>query len=430
MKKSQVVQRGRKVIAPTLGWETELVAVRARGYQVTCDDGRTYVDFTAGTAVLNTGHRHPKVIRAAKAQMDRLVHSGGNYWFEPMVTCAEKLAEICPGDIGMFFFSNSGAEAVEGCIKMARYVTGRPAIIAMNGAFHGRTLACTALTTSAAKYRHRYAPFMPEVYRIPFPYPYRMTEDNDPEEATRICLDHLDGLFTRAVRPDQVAAILVEPMQGEGGYIPATRTFLKELRRITRRHGILLVFDEVQTGMGRTCRWWGSEHFDVVPDAMAIAKGVASGFPLSVVAASPRLMAKWTTGAHGTTFGGNPVSCAAAATIDVIREEDLLAKGMKKAEFAMKRLEEIRERHRTVGDVRGLGLMIGIELVKRNRAPDPEALSFVKAHWRKAGFLIHGCGTYGNGVRFIPPLNTPKNVIAESLGVLDDALTRYEKRKR
>lgn len=429
MSQSEIVKRGKKVISQTLGWETRLVAVSAQGIEVACDDGRTYIDFTSGTAVLNIGHRHPKVVEAIHKQVDLLIHTGGNFRYEPMVELGEKLAAICPGKIGMFFFSNSGAEAVDGCLKMARFVTGRQAIISFTGAFHGRTLGATSITTSASKYRNRYRPLLPEVYQTVFPNPYRLTTANDPEAATDRALGHLEKLFIHQVKPEEVAAVIIEPVQGEGGYIAPPSRFMVELRRITKENGIMLIFDEVQTGMGRTCKWFAAQHHDVVPDIMAIAKALASGLPISAVASTPELMAQWPTGAHGTTFGGNPVACAAAsATIDVIREEGLLAKGMDKAVHVRQRLAEIQQKHPTIGDVRGLGLMIGIELVKGDKEPDPEALGFVRDKWREAGFLVIGCGTFGNVVRFIPPLITPMDILDRSLDVLEQALTDYEKR--
>jgi 4-aminobutyrate aminotransferase len=430
MSESEWVRRGKKVIAPTLGWETELVALRAKGVEVACDDGRTYVDFTSGTGVLNIGHRHAHVVQAIKRQLEKVLHTGGNYWYESLVQLGEKLQAICPGNLGMFFFSNSGAEAVEGSLKLARYVTGRPAIVSFTGAFHGRTLGATSITGSNAKYRYRYKPLLPEVYAIPYPYTYRLTPDNDPEAATRIALDHLEQLFTHRVKPDEVAAVILEPVQGEGGYIPAPASFLREIRRITKEHDILLIFDEVQSGMARTCKWFACEHAGVVPDVMTIAKAIASGLPLSCVASTPAIMKNWTRGAHGTTFGGNPVAAAAAvATIEVIEKEDLLEIGMEKSRRVRERLAEIQKRHPTVGDVRGLGLMIGIELVGRDRKPDPEALQFVKAKWREEGFVVISCGTYGNVVRFIPPLVTPTRLLDRSLDILDDALAAYEKKR-
>ena len=428
MSDSPIVVRGRKVIAPTLGWDSNLVAVRAEGIEVVCDDGRTYVDFASGTAVLNIGHRHPKVVEAIHRQVDKLLHTGGNFRYEPVVELGERLAAICPGEIGMFFFSNSGAEAVEGCLKLARYVTGRPAIIAFAGAFHGRTLGAASVTSSAAKYRHHYKPLLPEVYHVPYPNPYRMS-DGDPARAAAICLDHLDELFTHFVKPDEIAAVLVEPLQGEGGYVVPPSAFLRELRRITDDAGILLIFDEVQTGIGRTCKWFAAEHHGVVPDAMAVAKSIASGLPLSAVASTPAIMERWTKGAHGTTFGGNPVACAAAcATIDVIRDEGLLEAGTEKSIHVRTRLDAIAARHPTIGEVRGLGLMIGIELVKDGRKPDPDALAHVLAAWREAGFVLIGCGTHGNVVRYIPPLIAPLDVVDRSLDIFDEALTAYERR--
>ena len=428
MPESKIVARGKKVIAPTLGWDTDLVAMSADGVNVLCDDGRTYIDFASGTAVLNIGHRPAKVVEAAKAQIDKLIHSGCVFWYEPIVRLAETLAEITPGDIGMFFFSNSGAEAVEGSVKLAKYVTRRPAVISFTGGFHGRTLGAVSFTSSNVKYRTRYRPLLPEVYSAPYPYCFRCPFGCKKETCDMACMAYIKYMFQHLVKPEDVACMLIEPVAGEGGYIVPPVDFIQRLRAICDENGIMLIFDEVQTGFGRTCKWFAADHFGVTPDVMAISKAIAAGFPLSAVASRPEIMNQWDRGAHGTTFGGNPVACAAAlASIETIREQKILDKGMELSVHVRKRLAQIKKKHKTVGDVRGLGLMIGVEMVKPDNAPDPDALSFVLGRLRSEGFIVIGCGTYSQVMRYIPPLNSPPELVDQSLDIVDKALAEYEK---
>lgn len=421
---SKLVNRARRVLTPALYWDTDLEVVRAEGVYVWGRDRKRYLDFTSGTATTNIGHCPPRVVAAAKKQLENLIHAGCVYYYESIVALGEELARIMPGDIDMFFFSNSGAEAVEGALKLARYVTGRHGIVAFEGAFHGRTLGCVSITSSNVKYRRHYAPLLPSVYLLPFPYVYRSAAGSA-DECVRECIGRLEELLARQLPPDELAAIVVEPVQGEGGYIVPPVEFLAKLREIATRTGAMLIFDEVQTGFGRTGRWFACEHFGVVPDIMAVAKGIASGFPLSAVGAPRAIMEKWAPGAHGTTFGGNPVACAAAlATIQTIEEEDLLRHAAEQGEYLMQRLVDMQNTYPIIGDVRGLGLMIGIEFVREGKKPNPEAVAKVRKICQRNGLLLIACGSYGNVIRFIPPLIVTRQQLDEGLAIFEEAVAR------
>jgi 4-aminobutyrate aminotransferase len=321
---------------------------------------------------------------------------------------------------------NSGAEAVEASVKMARKMTGRQGIIAFRGAFHGRTMGSVSYTTSKAKYREGYHPLLPSVFITPFPHPFRwgMSED----EATDLAIRELDLLFAHQVTPHEVAAFLVEPVQGEGGYYAAPQRFMNRLRQLADEHGILLIFDEIQTGFGRTTKWFATEHYGLDPDVLILGKAMANGLPLSAVSARSELLEGWTPGSHGTTFGGNPVACAAAAAnMDVLA--GLIPKTPALSEHAFARFRDMAKKHRTIGDVRGLGLMIGIELVKPGgNVPDPAAFPFLAEFAREHRLLILDCGPDANVIRFIPPLCVSMEELDQGIDVLDAALTAYEKR--
>jgi 4-aminobutyrate aminotransferase len=424
---SSIVERGKQVLTTALGWDTEIVAVKASGAVVTDEKGREYLDFACGTAVTNIGHNHPAVMQAAREQMDRLIHTGGVFYYESVVKLGEELGKVCPGGIDTFFFSNAGAEAVEGAVKLARYVTERPGIVCFTGAFHGRTLGCVSLTTSTAKYRTHYRPLLPEIYRIPFPNPYRNPWQRSSETVVQDAIAHVEKMFREEIHPSEIAAFLIEPVQGEGGYIPAPREFLLYLRETCTRHGIQLIFDEVQSGFGRTANWFAAQAFGVDPDIMAMAKGIAGGFPLSAVAARRETMRKWSPGAHGTTFGGNPVSCAAAvATIEAIRRERLLEHAREMAALAFSELKKMAREHARIGDVRGVGLMIGIELVKdpMTKEPDTDAVDQVRRICQEQGLVLINCGTYGNVIRFIPPMVVTESQLRQGLKTLEGAFAQ------
>jgi 4-aminobutyrate aminotransferase len=339
------------------------------------------------------------------------------------VAAAERLTAITPKGLDMLFFSNSGAEAVEGALKLARYVTGRQGIVSFTGAFHGRTLGALSVTTSSARYRKNYHPLLPSVYQAPYPYCFRCPFRQQPESCNLACFSYLEEMLARQLYPEEVAAIIIEPFLGEGGYAPAPVPFLVALRKLCDRHGILLIFDEVQSGIGRTGRWFAGDLHGIVPDILTVAKGIASGFPLSAVVATEKLMNKWPSGAHGTTFGGNPVACAAAiATIQVIEEEGLLAKAAAGGERALARLAELAERYPAIGDVRGFGYMIGVEFVTKGGAADADACRKVLEHCLAQGLILINCGLERNVVRFIPPLIVTDAEMGMALDIFEQAV--------
>ncbi|MHB8754727.1 MAG: acetyl ornithine aminotransferase family protein [Candidatus Acidiferrales bacterium] len=382
-----------------------LVAKRGRGAVIEDVDGNRFLDFAAGIAVVATGHCHPAVVGAIQRQAAQLIHmSGTDFYYENMVELAQKLASIAPGkDAKRVYFGNSGTEAIEAAMKLARYHTKRDKFIAFYGCFHGRTMGSLSLTASKSIQRKGFGPLLGGVAHIPYPNPYR-DPGQSAEASTEQCLEFLeDQVFHRLTDPADVAAIFVEPIQGEGGYVSAPAPFLRELQRICRKHGILLVADEVQCGMGRTGKWWASDHAGIDPDIICVAKGIASGMPLSATIARASIM-NWPPGAHASTFGGNPICVAASlATIDLV-ERKYMANAARMGEFIMGLLADWRERYPIVGDVRGKGLMIGIEIVRdqetKEKAPDLRNKIVDRAFHK--GLLILGAGE--NSIRLAPPL--------------------------
>ncbi|MCE9581612.1 MAG: aspartate aminotransferase family protein [Planctomycetes bacterium] len=412
--------RGPAVLAPVLGWATSLGAIRASGCQVECDDGRTYLDFACGTATLALGHCHPAVVEAVEKQVRTLMHTGGVFFHEPMLKLGEALQSIMPEGLDRFFFSNSGTEAIEGAFKLARYVTGRQAVVAFSGGFHGRTMGSLSLTASAAKYRKKYRPLVPEVVHIPFPSAFRLGGD---DAATDAVLAAIQDMFETRLAPEEIAAFLLEPIQGEGGYTPAPKRFLVELRKLCDKHGILLVYDEVQTGFARTGEWFAAQHFGVTPDIMAVAKAIGGGLPLGAVCAKKSIMEKWEKGAHGSTFGGNPVACAAAlAVVETMKKEKILEKVRIAGKYVTDRLLAMQKEFAVIGDVRGPGLMIGIEFVKNGNQPNAELVEVVRKKCQEGGLVLLYCGQAHNVIRFIPPLNVKKADLDRGLDILRDAL--------
>ncbi|MHB8525359.1 MAG: acetyl ornithine aminotransferase family protein [Candidatus Acidiferrales bacterium] len=382
-----------------------LVAKCGRGAVIEDVDGNRFLDFAAGIAVVATGHCHPAVVGAIQRQAAQLIHmSGTDFYYENMVELAQKLASIAPGkDAKRVYFGNSGTEAIEAAMKLARYHTKRDKFIAFYGCFHGRTMGSLSLTASKSIQRKGFGPLLGGVAHIPYPNPYR-DANGDAELSAEQCLEFLeDQVFHRLTDPADVAAIFVEPIQGEGGYVSAPAPFLRELQRICRKHGILLVADEVQCGMGRTGKWWASDHAGIDPDIICVAKGIASGMPLSATIARASIM-NWPPGAHASTFGGNPICVAASlATIDLV-ERKYMANAARMGEFIMGLLADWRERYPIVGDVRGKGLMIGVEIVRdqetKERAPDLRNKIVDRAFHK--GLLILGAGE--NSIRLAPPL--------------------------
>jgi 4-aminobutyrate aminotransferase len=424
-KAKAIIDRDRAVVSPSYTRGYPLVIDHASGCIVEDVDGNRFLDCAAGIAVNATGHSHPAVVKAIAEQAGRFIHmSGTDFYYEPQVRLAEEIAALAPFEGGArSFFGNSGAEAIEAAIKLARHATGRPAIIAFLGGFHGRTLGALALTASKTVQRRGFNPFMPAVYHAPYPKTYRCPPGMTPDQWVSYCLDYIDHeLFGQLVSPDEVAAIVVEPIQGEGGYVIAPDAFLRGLRELTTRHGILLVADEVQSGMGRTGKMFAIEHAGVQPDIVAIAKGIASGLPLGVAVARADLM-KWPPGAHASTFGGNPVACAAAlATIQLLKSE-LMANAATVGAQLKTGLERLMEKHRLIGDVRGRGLMVGVELV-RDRATKERAIderNAVVAAAFQRGLLVLGAGK--NSIRFSPPLVLTRAQADTAVAIFDEALS-------
>jgi 4-aminobutyrate aminotransferase len=401
-----IVERDRQVISSSYTRSYPLVAARGEGAIVEDVDGNRFLDFSAGIAVVATGHCHPRVVEAIQRQAAQLIHmSGTDFYYENMVVLAEKLAALTPGGIPRrVYFGNSGTEAIEAAIKMARYHTGRKQFVAFYGAFHGRTMGSLALTGSRSGQQKGFFPVMPGVHHVPYADCYRCAYGKTPDTCAVECIQAIEDPLFRTVLPhEEVAAIVVEPVQGEGGYIVPPRKFFDELRRLADKHGILLIFDEVQCGMGRTGRMFASEHFGAVPDIVTLAKGIASGMPLSATIARADLM-QWPPGSHASTFGGNPVSVAASlATIELL-EQELVANAAAVGAHMKERLSGFPGRFPMVGDVRGLGLMIGIELVRdqatKERAPDLRDRVVQMCFER--GLLVLGAGP--NTIRLSPPL--------------------------
>ena len=424
-KAKALIERDSAVVSPSYTRGYPLVIERAAGCIVEDVDGNTFLDCAAGIAVNATGHSHPEVVKAIADQAARFIHmSGTDFYYEPQVRLAEEIAAIAPFEGGArSFFGNSGTEAIEAAIKLARYATGRQGLIAFLGGFHGRTMGALALTASKSVQRRGFSPLMAGVYHAPYPNSYRCPPGITPDDWASYCLDYIDHeLFGQIVAPDEVAAVVIEPIQGEGGYVVAPTAFLRGLRDLTRRHGILLIVDEVQSGMGRTGKMFAIEHAGVQPDIVAIAKGIASGLPLGVAAARADLMT-WPAGAHASTFGGNPVACAAAlATIKLLRSE-LMANAGTVGAHLMAGLTALMDKHRIIGEVRGRGLMIGVELVRdrttRERAIE-ERNRVVTAAFQR-GLLVLGAGK--NSIRFSPPLTLTREQADLAIAIFDKALT-------
>lgn len=399
------------------------VADRAEGSYIYTDDGRKFLDFTCGIGVTNTGHCHPKVVEAIRTQAGNFIHAQANIVIhKPMLQLIEELRKITPPSIDSYFFANSGAEALENAVKIARVATGRQNIIVFSGSFHGRSSGTMALTTSKTVYRAGFGPLPSGVYVAPFPYAFRlkMTET----EASAYALEQLEYLLASQTAPKETAAILVETVLGEGGYVVPPKSFMKGLREICDRHKIMLIFDEVQSGFGRTGKWFAFEHFEVIPDIVTAAKGIASGMPLSGVFTSTDIMLKLDVGSIGGTYGGNAIACAAAVgTIRAMREENMLENATERGIQLMTGLRKLQEEYNQIGDVRGKGLMVGTEFVVDGRADKAKPL--VKEIIHKAeekGLLLLSCGTYDNTLRWIPPLNVTSEQISDGLNIFSEAL--------
>ncbi|CAN5802942.1 aminotransferase class III-fold pyridoxal phosphate-dependent enzyme [soil metagenome] len=395
------------------------------GHRLYDADGRAYLDFACGIATTVLGHRHPQVSAAIHDQTDRLLHvCNGLGYLEPVARLAALIAQRMPAGLDSVFLANSGTEAIEGALKLARRTTGRQAIVAFSGAFHGRTLGSLSVTTSNPNYQAGHGPFLPGVHIVPFPAAYREFA-GDEEAATAASLAALERLFEDVVKPADVAAILIEPILGEGGYVPAPLDFLRRLRALADEHGSLLICDEIQSGYGRTGRMWAFEHAGIVPDVVTLAKAMANGLPLGAIVSRRELQERWGVGAHGSTFGGNPVACAAGiAVLETMEREGLVANAQARGEELRRGLEQLQARDERIGDVRGPGLMIGVELVKDRvtREPDGELAAALIARCADEGLLLLTCGTAHNTVRWIPPLDVTSAELSEGLAVFERVL--------
>jgi 4-aminobutyrate aminotransferase len=427
-----LIERDKAVVSPSYTRGYPLVMERGYGAMVEDVDGNVFLDCAAGIAVNSTGHAHPDVVRAICEQAGKFLHmSGTDFYYEPQVRLAEELSAIAPIAGGSrSFFGNSGTEAIEACIKLARYSTGRQNIIAFLGGFHGRSMGSLSLTASKAIQRRGFGPLLPGVYHAPYADCYRCPLGLQAANCAAECLDFIDHqLFVHLVSPDEVAAIVVEPIQGEGGYIVAPEQFMQRLRELTQQHGILLVDDEVQSGMGRSGKMFAIEYAGVEPDMVAIAKGIASGLPLGIAAARTGLMA-WPPGAHASTFGGNPVSCAAALETIALLKKQLVANAADVGAHLKSGLAALADKHALIGDVRGRGLMVGVELVRdrttKERAID-ERDAVVAACFAR-GLLVLGAGK--NAIRFSPPLVLSREQADTAVQIFDEALVEVKKSAR
>jgi 4-aminobutyrate aminotransferase len=401
---------------------TPVVAERGEGVYLYDADGRRYLDFTAGIGVTSTGHCHPKVVAAATAQVGTLIH--GQYttvMHRPLQRLTERLGDVLPEGLDSVFYLNSGSEAVEAAVRLARHATGRQNIVVFQGSFHGRTMGAAALTTSATKFRAGLGPLMPGVAVAPFPNPHHYGWSE--QEATRFALRELDMVLATTSAPADTAAFLVEPVLGEGGYVPANTEFLAGLRERADRHGILLIVDEVQTGFGRTGEFWGHQHFAGKPDVVITAKGLASGFPLSAIAAPVDLMRQAWPGSQGGTYGGNAVACAAAlATLDVIEEEGLVANAAAMGRRLRDGLAKVAADHPVISDVRGLGLMLGNEFRLPDGSPDVDTAKRAQQRAAELGLLLLMCGPHNNVVRMIPALVVNETQVDDAIALWADAV--------
>ncbi|KRN11394.1 4-aminobutyrate aminotransferase [Liquorilactobacillus mali KCTC 3596 = DSM 20444] len=416
-------ERSLEVLPPVAKRATKLGVTKGEGVYLTSEDGEQYLDFAAGVGVVNCGHNNPKVVAAVEKQLHELVHGGHNVVYYPSyVELAEKLVKRVGKDYKVYF-SNSGAEANEGAVKLALSVTKRNGIIAFTSSFHGRTLLTAAMTASNAQYRKNYEGVLPPVYHVDFPDVYNSKLSVDAE--VERCIAQLESLFHSVLAPSQVACIVVEPVQGEGGYLPAPKIFLEKLRAICDEHGILLIFDEIQSGYGRTGHLFAKDYYGVQPDVLTSAKGIANGIPLSAVIGKAEYMDQWEPGAHGGTFGGNPLACAAGNAVLDIMDDNFLGNVRKKGAYFREKLELLADKYDVISSVRGLGLMIGMEFRDpQTNKPDTELVAKIREEALNEHLILLNCGVFHNVIRFIPPLVVSSDIIDEALEIIDRSIAR------
>ncbi len=430
-KAKAILERDARAISPSYPRDYPFAMDYGRGTQVWDLDGNRFLDFAAGIAVCSTGHCHPEVVRAIQEQAEKFIHISSDFYHEQWVKLGEKLIEIAPfREDALCFMTNSGTEAVEAAIKLARFYTKRPRFIGFHGGFHGRTMGALSFTASKPAQRKGFFPALAGVTHVPFPNPYRprLIFDPNSEDYGHACVRFIeDVIFAYECPPEDVAAFVVEPIQGEGGYVIPPDSFFPLLRRMCDKYGILLIVDEVQSGMGRTGRWWAVQHWGVEPDMVCMAKGIASGMPLGAMVARKSIMT-WPAGAHGNTYGGNPISCAAALATIRLLQEGMIQNAADMGEYMLDALAEIATRHPSIGDVRGKGLMIGVEFVRdkatKERGPDLRDAMIHSAF--EHGLLLLGCGR--NTVRLTPPLNVSRAEVDEGLAIFEAAVTEAEAR--
>jgi len=428
-KAKKVVERDEAVISPSFGRAYPLVVESAQGNIVKDVDGNEFIDMNAGLAVCSVGHGHPKLKKAIKDQVDKFIHySYTDFFYEDYVDLGEELSKVLPieGD-KKIFYGNSGAEAIEAAMKASRWHTERQGYLAYIGSFHGRTMGAVSLTASKPYQRRKFSPLIPGVEHIFYPYCYRCPFNLECPSCGYACVDYIDEyLFHKYVAPEEVSMLLAEPIQGEGGYVVPPMGYFKKLKKLLDEYGILFAVDEVQSGVGRTGKWFAIEHFGVKPDIVTTAKGIAAGLPLGVMASKAEIQ-DWTPGSHASTFGGNPVSCAAAmAVLDIIKTEKLLDNATEQGNYIKKRLEEMMETHPMIGDVRGIGLMVGVEIVKDKDSKEvaPKATEEIMMECFRNGLAIVNCGV--NVIRWMPPLTITRDLIEPSLEIFEKALTKVE----
>jgi 4-aminobutyrate aminotransferase len=411
--------RAKRVLSPVLGHYTWLPIARGEGSWLVTDTGRRVLDLTSGIAVTPLGHAHPKVVAAVTAQVQKLSHiCAGVALYEPNVALAEELTKVAPSGLDTVFFGNSGAEAIEGAIKLARQATKRQAVIVFRGGFHGRSTGAAAVTTSKSAYRRGYGALLPDVYMAPFPYPLQcpVKPAHDAEACAEHCLAEIDLLLDHHVPPEHVAAFLIEPVLGEGGFIAPPASFLRALRELATRIGALLIFDEVQTGFGRTGAWFAAQKVGVIPDVMALAKALGGGLPLGAIVAPREIQAKWLQGTHGSTFGGNPISCASGlATLEVLRDEKLVERAEMLGQLMLRELRPLAG-HPNVREIRSFGAMVAVEFDSSERSK-----AAIKGALERDVLLIT-CGFHDQAVRFIPPLNISEADLVKGVRALVDAV--------
>lgn len=417
-------ERCMEVMPKVANRATTLGIVDSEGSYLYTEDQRKILDFASGVAVNNLGSKNEKVVEAIKKQLDTMIHVGHNVvYYESYVKLAEKLVELTGGDTKVYF-SNAGAEANEGAMKLAKYVTKRPGIISFKNSFHGRTIGCASITGSSSAYRRFYEPLLPSIYWAEYANCYRCPFGQKKGSCKMECLKQFDSIFAKLIEPQCVAAMIVEPVQGEGGYVAPPKEFLQGLRDICDKHGILLIFDEVQTGIGRTGELFAYQTYGVKPDILTSAKALGGGIPLSAIIAKKEWMDQWPAGVHGGTFGGNPLACSAALeTLNIIEEENLLERCNNMGAYFMDKLYALQKKYPVViGDVRGVGLMIGIEMVNEDKTPNEALTNHIKAEALKKDVLLLTCGSDHNVVRFIAPLTVTEEEIDLAVNVIDEIL--------